>query len=111
MAGENRRAWPRSTTTADFQPPAAKPDPRPFATSLRLFIRLLRLVLTGRRLLFLLQLLLLLFVSLRELLSLLLVQLLGLLPSRVISVLLCQPLVVLLLFLLESLPILLLFLD
>jgi hypothetical protein len=88
MTDENWRAWLRSTTTADFQPPAARPDPHPFATSLRLFIRLLRLVLARRWLLFLLQLLLLLFVSLGELLSLLLVPLLGLLPSRIVSVLL-----------------------
>ena len=58
--------------------------------------------------LFLLQLLLLLFVSLLQLLRLLLVPLLYLLLSRFISVLLRQPLVLLLLLLLEFLSFLVL---
>jgi hypothetical protein len=62
----------------------------------------------ARWLLFVLQLLLLLFVPLRQLLCLLLVPLLYLLLSRFIRVLSCHPLVILLLLLLKFLSFLVL---
>jgi hypothetical protein len=79
---------------------------------LRLLVGLLSFILArGRRLLFLLQFLLLLLVSLSELLRLLLVLLLDVLSPCVIRILLCQPLVILLLLLGQPLPILLLLLN